>query len=74
LPGLGPPREDGESTLGAQIQGVIEGAKIQLLVPMSALECFSSPPMLMISISYKQLLLWHITGHIQFTTSNFQNL
>ena len=54
--------------------GAVQGAEIHFLVPMRAFECLSSPSMLMVSISYEQLLLWHIAGHIQFTSSNFQIL
>jgi hypothetical protein len=42
--------------------GAVEGAETDFWVPKGAFECFSSPSMLMYSISYKQLLLWHGRG------------
>jgi hypothetical protein len=40
-------------------KGAVEGAERIFGVLKGAFECFSSPSMLMFSISYKQMPLWH---------------
>jgi len=40
----------------------IEGAERNLEVLKGAFECFSSPSMLMFSISYRRSVLWHGRG------------
>jgi hypothetical protein len=47
---------------GLVLKGAVEGAERIFLVLKGAFECFSSPSMLMFSISYKQLPLWHGRG------------
>jgi hypothetical protein len=44
-------------------KGAAEGAERIFGVLKGAFECFSSPSMLMFSMSYKQLPLWHGRGH-----------
>ena len=46
---------------GLVLKGAVEGAERIFGVLKGAFECFSSPSMLMFSISYKQFVLWHGT-------------